>query len=199
MNRFKLTPRRLTAAAAVVVVTAAGGIGFGRAAIDTTGPANTAGRAATAYAIGLDGLARLPAFAQSVLVDYGATLATVLATAGSGTDESQLLAVRVAGVTCLTATHGGGHIVEPLNCDNDAYLRVFSDANGSGDVGGAPSASRLLAVVSREVTAVDVTFADGRTTTLKPDGRGVVAVESAARPVSVTAVGADGTKLAGLG
>lgn len=199
MNRFKLTPLRLAVAAVALVIAAVGGIGFGRAATGAAGPANTAGQGATAYLIGLDGRAQVPSFVQSVLVGEGATLATTLATAGSGTHESQLLAVRVAGATCVTATHAGGHIVEPLNCNNDAYLRVFTDANGSGDIGSTPAASRLLAVASREVARVDVTFQDGSATTAKPDGNGVVVIASVARPTSVTAIAADGTTLAVLG
>lgn len=190
----------LKAAAVLVAVAAAGGIAVATAATGSSVTPNTSGVGGSAPKLGAAIALPVPTLVSSV-TGAGAK-ATVVGAVGSGAHRALLLAVEQGGLTCFTASHADGAIVEPLNCAQDAYLRVWDDMSGSGDVATGVSSQRVLTLASAEVDAVVFALADGTTKTLTPDANGVAALETssaAARVVGVTALDAGGQALAQVG
>jgi hypothetical protein len=191
----------LKAVVLVLVVAAAAGLGVAAAATDNESTrANTAGSGASAPRVAATLAIAVPALVGR---GTGGGSAAVVGEIGSGERQSLLLAVPRGGVTCFTATHAEGAIVEPLNCAQDAYLRVWNESSGNGEVNTQKSTSqRVLALVSAEVDAVAFHLADGAVETQKPDAGGVAALETfapAARVVSVVALDQRGQPLAEVG
>jgi hypothetical protein len=197
----RTSPKLVFAGMAVLAVAVAGGIGFARAASPTAAEqANTFGSGGTTRSLHFAptaSAAGLSAVADSVLADANVVRSARLASLGSGDHAAALVAAATAtGSTCFTATHAGGKIVEPLNCQSGAYLRVWNDASGDGAPSIANSTSqRVFAVVSQEVASVRISFADGSSRLLLPDSAGAIAIATsggASRATRLEALGTDG-------
>jgi hypothetical protein len=139
--------------------------------------------------------------ADSLLTAAQATASARVAVVGRGAGAATLFAVKQpSGEICFSVAHAGGNIVEPLNCHSDAYMRVWSDASGSGVTDIAQSVSQhVIAVVSQEVLAVRVTFADGSSKLAYPTAVGVISASTAggaSRVTQLEALGAGDSVLA---
>jgi hypothetical protein len=188
------------AVAVMLAVAAVAGIGVAVAATDSGATrANTAGVGGSAPRVTSTLAIAVPTLVGAV-TNGAIQSATVVGEVGSGGHQSLLVAVQQNAVNCFTATHADGAIVEALNCAQDAYLRVWDDASGSGEVDTSKASSqRVIALASGEVASVAFRFADGSSRTAKPDENGVAAVEIVApesRVVAVTALDAGGQPLA---
>jgi hypothetical protein len=199
----KLRRVRVIVVLALVAIAFAACIGFaGASAPGPNVPPNTLGSGGHPYAITAPaGAVSSPAAQgpiETVLSDAGATGGAIpIAAVGSGGDTATLLAVtRADGQECLTVAHAGGKIVEPLNCASGAYMRVWLDQTGSGEV---PTTTHVIVVVSREVNRVQASFADGTTLTEYPDGNGVVTIETDRGAPVLTALPANGASLGSIG
>lgn len=185
--------------ALVVIVGAAWGAGIPGLVYVTP---NTAGAGGHQRTIDFSTLAAPTASEplSAVLSNANPKRESVVAKVGTGQQVAQLIAVEMGdGRTCFTASHATGKIVEPLNCGADAYIRLWSDAHGTGE----PStdnveSSRIIVLVATEVQRVRVTFDDGSTRTLAPNSSGAVALEAGAtspKPVLLDALAEDGSTL----
>lgn len=212
MTRSQINRRYTWLGAAVlcVLLAIAIGVGVAQASRQDAGGvvrANTAGQGAHPHPFNVAAAPAANGVSEtlhSVLADAGVTKVMTVAQVGAGDHVAQLVAAtRPGGDVCFTVAHAAGRIVEPLNCDSGAYLRIWTGASGSGDPAVENSSSaRLIALVSAEVSTVRVTFADGSSRLLTPDSLGVVSIESAGGaelPLRVDALATDGTPLVTLG
>jgi hypothetical protein len=198
---LKPTTRWAVLVAAVVTAGAiATGLAFGLAANPrANGTPNTFGMGASARSITGTPIAEtsLSTTARDALATAGARNPARIASVGSGSQQAVLLQVNnAAGDSCLTVSHFGGKVVEPLNCHGDAYLRTWTDASGSGEIGPTGIGSvRTITAVAADVRTLRVSFADGSSRLIAPDRNGVVTLVSAAAPTNVEALGTDGSVL----
>jgi hypothetical protein len=187
--------------AVMVVFAVAAGIGIAAGATGSaSAPPNTAGAGGSPPKVPVALPLAVPALVDSATAGVQDT-ATVVGKVGSGEHESLLVAVQHGGLTCFTATHAAGAIVEPLNCAQDAFLRVWDDTSGSGDLASGANSQRVFALVAAEARAVVFVLADGTTKTVIPDASGVAALETDAAPrvVLVRAVDSQSHALAEVG
>jgi hypothetical protein len=205
--KVRRKPLAVLATCAAVGLGAFIGVSSAAPSGNPSGIANTAGSGGHPHSVQAAGavapVATLPAPAQAALGAIGAKAAAPLVSVGTGSHATNVYAATDAGgATCIEVTHAGGNIAEPANCVSDAYLRVWSDASGTGAPGsGTIVSKRIVAAVSTEVRTVRVTFADGSSRDLSPDANGLVTLETGAGqavPTSVSAIDAAGTTLASL-